>query len=108
MSTPILLQLCAYGNCVPLKDCSTVTGANKQMLCYCSGFLWLIKVFCREVGFVEIHAFSVLIFLAKYVSLLFLLLFPSLHPGIYSQLESFYYSFDLLMCPIKKTVSYKI
>ena len=36
-------------------------------------------VFCREVGFVEIYAFLVLIFLAKYVSLLFLLLFPSLY-----------------------------
>ena len=29
-------------------------------------------------------------------------------PGRYSQLESFYYSFDLLMCPIKKALSYKI
>ena len=65
-------------------------------------------VFCREVGFVKIYAFLVLFFLTKYVSLLFLLLFPSLHPGIYSQLESFYYSFDLLMCPIKKALSYKI
>ena len=29
-------------------------------------------------------------------------------PGRYSELESFYYSFDLLMCPIKKALSYKI
>ena len=29
-------------------------------------------------------------------------------PGIYSQHESFNYSFDLVMCPIKKAVSYKI
>ena len=35
-------------------------------------------VFCREVGFVKIYAFLVLFFLTKYVSLLFLLLFPSL------------------------------
>ena len=43
---------------------------------------WQFTVFCREVGFVEIYAFLVLIFLAKNVSLLFLLLFPSLVIGI--------------------------
>ena len=39
---------------------------------------WKFTVFCREVGFVEFYAFLVLFFLAKNVSLLFLLLFPSL------------------------------
>ena len=39
---------------------------------------WQFTVFCREVGFVEFYAFLVLFFLAKNVSLLFLLLFASL------------------------------
>ena len=39
---------------------------------------WQFTVFCRKVVFVEIYAFLVVIFLAKYVSLLFSLLFPSL------------------------------
>ena len=43
---------------------------------------WQFTVFCCKVGFVEIYAFLVLIFLAKNVSLLFLLLFASLPPDI--------------------------
>ena len=39
---------------------------------------WQFTVFCHEVGFVKIYTFLVLIFLAKNVSLLFLLLFASL------------------------------
>ena len=41
---------------------------------------WQFTVFCREVRFVEIYAFLVLIFLAKIVSA-FLLLFASLLPS---------------------------
>ena len=33
---------------------------------------WQFTVFCREVGFVEIYAFLVLIFLAKIVSAIFI------------------------------------
>ena len=33
---------------------------------------WQFTVFCREVGFVEIYAFLVLIFLAKIVSAFFI------------------------------------
>ena len=39
---------------------------------------WQFTVFCHEVRFVEIYAFLVLFFLAKNVSLLFVLLFASL------------------------------
>ena len=53
-------------------------------------------VFCREVGFVKIYAFLVLFCLAKYVSLLFLLLFPSLVKGWGEKLSSQPSQFEIL------------
>ena len=80
----LALSTCVISNSVCQKRlyyCTTVIlGSINKCYVIFQVFMvdWQFTVFCREVGFVEIYVFMVLIFLAKNVSLLFLLLFASL------------------------------